>query len=61
MMDTLLWTYEDIAEQFRYKPGYLRDKIMKLPGAPTPVFPGRFRPSDVRQFLNAVQARRRAG
>lgn len=58
-MDKLLWTYKDIAEQFQYKPNYLRDKIMKLPGAPVPVFPGRFRPSDVRQFLNAVQARKR--
>lgn len=60
-MDKLLWTYEDIAEQFRYSPRYIRDTIMKDPDAPAPVFPGRYRPSDVRQFLNVVQARKRSG
>ena len=58
-MDKLLWTYKDIAEQFGYSQRYVRDTIMKDPDAPAPAFPGRFRPSDVRQFLNVVQARRR--
>lgn len=57
-MDKLLWTYKDIAEQFGYSQRYIRDTIMKDPDAPAPAFPGRFRPSDVRQFLNVVQARR---
>jgi hypothetical protein len=57
-MDKLLWTYKDIAEQFGYSTRYIRDTIMKDPDAPAPAFPGRFRPSDVRQFLNVVQARR---
>lgn len=57
-MDKLLWTYKDIAEQFGYSQRYVRDTIMKDPDAPAPAFPGRFRPSDIRQFLNVVQSRR---
>lgn len=60
MSDTLLWTYEDIAAECKYSARYVRDKIMKDPDAPAPVFPGRYRPADVRQFLNVVQARKRS-
>ena len=59
-MDKLLWDYKDIAEQLGYSQRYVRDKIMKDDAAPAPVFPGKFRPSDVRQFLNVVQARKRS-
>lgn len=60
-VDKLLWTYKDIAEQFNYSERYIRDTIMKDPDAPAPTFPGRFKPSDVRQFLNVVQARSSKG
>jgi hypothetical protein len=56
-METLLWTYKDIAEQYRYSQRYIRDTIMKDPEAPKPVFPGRYKPADVKRFLNVVQAR----
>jgi hypothetical protein len=58
-MDKLLWGYKEIADQLGYSPRYVRDKVMKDEAAPAPVFPGKFRPSDIRQFLNVVQARKR--
>lgn len=57
--DKLLWAYSDIAEQLGYSARYVRDKIMKDPDAPVPVLPGRYRPSDIRQFLNVLQNRRK--
>jgi hypothetical protein len=58
-MDKLLWGYKEIADQLGYSPRYVRDKVMKDEAAPEPVFPGKFRPSDIRQFLNVVQSRKR--
>jgi hypothetical protein len=58
-MEKLLLTYKDIADLLGYKPRYVRDKIMKDPDAPQPVFPGRYRPSDINRFLSVVQARKR--
>lgn len=59
-MEELL-TYEDIGKLLKYSPRYVRDKVMKDKDAPLPVFPGRYRQSDINRFLSAVQARSRRG
>ena len=59
-MDNLL-DYEDIAKIVKRSPRHVRERLMKDEAAPVPVIPGRYRPSDINQFLNVLQARSRRG
>lgn len=55
-MDNLL-DYEDIAKIVKRSMRHVRERLMKDEAAPAPVLPGRYRPSDISQFLNVLQSR----
>lgn len=55
-MDSLL-DYNDIAKLIKRSMRHVRERLMKDEAAPAPVVPGRYRQSDISQFLNVLQSR----
>lgn len=55
-MDNLL-DYNDIAKIVKRSMRHVRERLMKDEAAPKPVIPGRYRQSDISQFLNVLQSR----
>lgn len=59
-MENLL-DYNDIAKIMKRSMRHVRERVMKDDKAPAPVIPGRYRESDIRGFLNVLQARQEKG
>jgi len=57
-MDSLL-DYNDIAALMKKSMRHVRERVMKKPGAPVPVVPGRFKESDIKRFLDVLQCQMR--
>ncbi len=55
-MDNLL-DYNDIAKIMKLSMRHVRERVMKDKAAPVAVVPGRYRSSDINQFLNVLQSR----
>jgi len=57
-MENLL-DYNDIAKIMKRSMRHVRERVMKDEQAPHPVVRGRFKESDIKQFLNVLQSRSR--
>lgn len=55
-MENLL-DYNDIAKIMKRSMRHVRERVMKDDQAPAPVIRGRYKESDIKQFLNVLQSR----
>lgn len=56
-----VWTYQDIADRYKYNVGHVRDRLMKKPGAPKQIAPDRYDSEEVTRFLASLPGRSRRG
>ena len=60
--NNIFWTFEDIQKYTGKNYRYVRDRLMKQPGAPTPVIgQDTFLSSEVVKFITSRQDQRRTG